>query len=137
MNSVIRMIERIKREFLNKQFLIFLIIGGINTINGMIIPALFTLFLQANLAYAISFIPSLGISYILNSFFTFKEKKLNWLKCIKFYISYIPNFLVQNSIFFLCYNIFHLHRLIGIICASIIAVPITFLLMKYFAFSKK
>lgn len=129
-------IKKIIRIFLSKEFIIFVLIGGINTLNGLLFPAIFSTFLQANVAYIISYIPSLFISYVLNSFFTFKENKLSLIKCIKFYLSYIPNFIIQNIVFFICYNVFDVNKYIGIILASIIGVPVTFLIMKFFAFAK-
>ncbi len=126
----------IMNVFFTKEFLTFLVIGGINTLNGMMFPTIFMCWLQANVAYVVSYIPSLLISYILNSIFTFKEKKLSLKKCIKFYISYIPNFIIQNIVFFVCYNIFDLNKYVGIILSAVIGVPVTFLIMKFFAFKK-
>lgn len=131
-----KIIKKTIELFLTKQFAVFLLIGGINTVNGMLFPTFFSCFLQANMAYIISYIPSLGISYVLNSFFTFDEKSLTIIRCIKFYISYIPNFIIQNVVFFITYNILELNKYVGIILASLIGVPVTFLIMKFFAFKK-
>lgn len=122
--------------FLSKQFFIFLVVGGINTLNGLWIPSLLSVWLQANLAYVLSYIPSLAISYVLNSFFTFKDSQLTFEKYIKFNISYIPNFIIQNIVFFVVYNVCHANKFIGIILASAIGIPVTFLIMKFFTFSK-
>lgn len=130
-------ISRLIKIFISKQFLVFVIVGGINTLNGLIFPTLFSRVFQANIAYVISYIPSLGISYVLNSFFTFHERRLSITKCMKFYISYVPNFLIQNIIFIIFYNVLHANKYVGIIMASALGIPVTFLILKFFTFSKK
>lgn len=123
--------------FFSKEFFFFLLVGGVNTLNGMLFPTILATFVQPNLAFILSYIPSLAISYVLNSFVTFKDKKLSLIKLLKFYMSYVPNFIIQNVVFFICYNIFDVNKYVGIIAASILGIPVTFLLMKFFAFAKK
>ena len=129
-------LQNIADVFFTRQFLTFLVIGGLNTVNGIIFPSLLSLVLQENLAYSLSYIPSLGVSYILNSFFTFKDKHLTFGKYIRFVLSYVPNFLIQNSVLFICFNLLHANKYIGIILASVLGIPITFLLLKFVAFKK-
>ena len=118
--------------FITKEFLIFLIIGLLNTFNGSVFSFIFSSFLHANLAFVCGYILSLCIAYILNSFFTFK-KKLSFKGCLKFCLSYLPNFIIQNLIVFLVYNQFGFHRLIAYVAAAALGVPITFLIIKFFA----
>ena len=134
MTDLQKFLEKIKSNFLTVQFLTFLIIGGINTLNGMLSPYILSVWLPVNLAYVLSYIPNLAISYVLNSLFTFKDRKLSFQKCIKFYISYIPNFVIQNIVFIVVYNVLSLPKLAAIIGASILGIPITFLILKYFTF---
>ena len=130
-------LQWIRREFLTKQFIVFLIIGGINTINGMLVPLLLSVFLQMNLAYVISYIPNLAISYVLNSIFTFHDKNLSFKSLLKFYISYLPNFIIQNVVFALVYNLIGLPKIYAVVAASAIGLPVTFIILKYFTFSKQ
>ena len=60
--------------FFTKQFMLFVGIGIVNTLNGIWIPTVLSLVMNANVAFAIGYIPCLGISYLLNSKFTFHEK---------------------------------------------------------------
>lgn len=131
-------LQSLIRIFLSKQFIIFVLVGCVNTCNGVLFPILFSLVIEnMNLAYMISYIPSLTISYVLNSYFTFKEKHLSFTKCIKFMISYLPNFLIQNVVFFVVYNLLELPKIIATILAAIIGLPVTFLIMKLFTFKKE
>jgi len=130
-------LKKIKNMFFTKSFILFIFVGCINTFNGILLSYLYSLVINdANLAFVVGYITSLTISYLLNSFITFKEK-LNFKKYIKFCISYIPNFIIQNIIVFIVYNTLGLHKLIAYALAAIIGLPVTFILMNVFTFGKK
>ena len=121
-----QLIKRIKEIFLSREFILFLIVGVINTFNGTIFASIYSIFLNENVAFVLGYISSLIISYILNSFITFKEK-LEVRKFIKFAISYIPNFIIQNIVVIIVFNILNYDKIIAYI----------FILMKFFAFRKR
>lgn len=129
-------IKKICNLLLSKEFFLFLIIGVINTINNIIFSYIYSIALNVNLSFILGYLSSLTISYLLNSFVTFKEN-LKFSKYIKFGISYIPNFIIQNVIVIIFYNYLHLYKLFVYTIAAIIGVPVTFIFMKIFAFKKK
>ncbi|GAA0075772.1 GtrA family protein [Clostridium sp. CTA-5] len=129
-------IQKFKDTFFSKQFIMFVIIGIINTFNGVVFSYIYSSFLNENIAFILGYISGLFISYLLNSFITFKER-LDFSKFIKFAISYIPNFIIQNIVVLLVFNIMGLHKLIAYGLAALIGVPVTFILMKFFAFKKE
>lgn len=129
------LIKKIKEVFFSKQFIMFVFIGVINTFNGVIFSYIYSSFLNENIAFIFGYISGLVISYILNSYVTFKEK-LEFNKFIKFAVSYIPNFIIQNIVVFIVFNMMGLHKLIAYGLAAVIGVPITFVFMKFFAFKK-
>ncbi|NMF04427.1 GtrA family protein [Clostridium beijerinckii] len=129
-------VQKFKNTFYTKEFVTFLIIGVINTFNGTVFSYIYSSFLNENVAFIVGYISGLIISYLLNSLITFKEK-LQLNKFIKFAISYIPNFIIQNIVVIIVFNLMGLNKLIAYLLAAIIGVPITFILMKFFAFSKK
>jgi len=128
-------IEKLKDTFFSKQFIIFVLIGIVNTFNGTIFSYIYSSFLSANVAFLPGYISGLLISYILNSLITFKEK-LSFQKLIKFTISSIPNFIIQYIVVIIC-TMMGIHKLFAYMLAAIIGIPITFLFMKFFAFSEK
>ena len=131
--SMESLINKIKEVFFSKQFIMFVFIGVINTFNGVIFSYIYSSFLNENVAFIFGYISGLVISYILNSYVTFKEK-LEFNKFIKFAVSYIPNFIIQNIVVFIVFNMMGLHKLIAYGLAAVIGVPITFVFMKFFAF---
>ena len=74
-------IQKFKNTFFSKQFITFVIIGIINTFNGVIFSYIYSNFLNENIAFILGYISGLFISYLLNSFITFKER-LNFSKFI-------------------------------------------------------
>ena len=68
------LINRIKEVFFSKQFIMFVFIGVINTFNGVVFSYIYSSFLNENIAFIFGYISGLVISYILNSYVTFKEK---------------------------------------------------------------
>jgi len=128
--------EKVKRYFFSFEFFRFLLIGGINTINGVVFSFLFSRILPAQIAFWCGYLASLSISYLLNSAITFHER-LSFPKMLRFFVSYIPNFLIQNVVVYLVHGVFRKSELLAYILAAIIGIPVTFLILKLFAFHKK
>lgn len=126
-------IKKKKNIFINKEFILFIIIGVINTFNGIVFSFIYSSLLNENLAFVLGYISGLIVSYILNSYITFKEK-LSITKFLKFGISYIPNFIIQNIVVIITFNILELHKLVAYCLAAVIGIPVTFVLLKFFAF---
>ena len=103
----------------------------------MIFSTIYSFFIHdATLAFIPGYITANVVSYLLNSFLTFKEK-LGVVKFIKFFISYIPNFIIQTVIVWLYSRFVGGSPIIAYAIAAVIGVPVTFVLMKIFAFGKK
>lgn len=128
-------IKKTKETFLSWQFIKFIIIGVINTLSTTIFASLFPKSINANIAFILGYLMGTIISYVLNSIFTFKEK-FAISKYIKFFISTIPNYLVQQVSVIVIYNMLGMNRYIAYLFAAIIGVPVTFVLLKVFAFKK-
>ena len=121
--------------FFNKEFMLFLIIGVINTLNGIIFAYFFSLFITGTVAFILGYIISLSISYFLNTIIVFK-KEIRLINYWKFCLSYIPNFLIQLILVAILLNIFELNKLLVYSISAILGVPITFLMLKFFALKK-
>lgn len=119
--------------FLNGDFFKFVVIGVINTFNGVLFSSIaFIITNYPFLSFLFGYITSLLIAYLLNSFFIFKSK-LNIFKLFKFCISYIPNFLIQTVVVSFLLVSTNIPEVIIYLLAAIVSVPITFLLVKFYA----
>ncbi len=132
MNKLMRFI----RFFLNREFVLFIIIGGINTLSGVFFSYIYSLGMTVNLAFMAGYLTGLLISYLLNSLVNFKTR-LSLTKFFKFAISYVPNFIIQNIIVFIVYNTMKADKLIAYVLAAVLGIPITFFCVKIFAFKNK
>lgn len=123
--------------FMSREFLMFLIVGGVNTVSNIIFSTVYSLFIpNTTLAFFPGYITSNVVSYLLNSKLTFKEK-LGFVKFIKFFISYIPNFIIQTVIVWLYDKFIQGPSVVAYVIAAIIGVPVTFVFMKIFTFKNK
>lgn len=128
--------KKFKKTFFSRDFITFVAIGVINAINGIWIAYVYSLFIKsAIMAYIFGFLTSLCISYIFNSLLNFKES-LTLRKFGKFAISNIPNFLIQVFSVVVLIKILELSKLISYTISAVIAVPITFILVKINVFRK-
>lgn len=117
-------------QFISRDFITFIFIGIINALNGIWISYVYSIFItNAIIAYILGFCTSLIIAYILNSKLNFKTK-LNIKQFIKFIINNIPNFIIQVTSVILLLNTFKYPKLLSFAISTIIAVPITFILVK-------
>lgn len=128
--------KKLYEMFFRKEFVLFLIIGIVNTFNGTLFSFLFSYLYNANIAFIIGYLCGLIIAYLLNSYIVF-HKTLSLSRFWRFAISYIPNFLIQNILVFFIYNQWHYDKMIAYVSAAVIGIPITFLLLKVFAFQKQ
>lgn len=128
--------SRLKRLLFSPTFLRFLVVGAFNTGITTLLSVLYHRLIPAAVpAFALGYITTNVLAFLMNCFFTFK-KKPTLRRFAKFFISYIPNFLIQcASVWCLC-DLCSLPQWLSFVVAAIIGVPVTFLLMKVFAFKK-
>lgn len=128
--------DRTKRYLLSLEFIRFLIIGCVNALTGVLFEYLFSLVLPTQTAFVCGYLVSLAVSYVLNSFFTFRQR-LSFGRMMKFFASYIPNFLIQNIVVYLFCTVWKLPAVIGYVLAAVIGIPVTFLLLKLYTFQSE
>ena len=130
-------LPELRRHFWSRSFLIFLLIGGINTFDCTILASfLIWTGIDGNLAFNIGYITSNIIAYWLNSIFLFPEP-LRLARYGRFFLSYIPNYLIQNIIVFMVYNLLGLPSVVSFLLAAVTGLPVTFLLVKLFVFQRR
>lgn len=129
-------IDKTKKMLFNKQFIIFLIIGCINTASSAIFSSIYSMLLGKVAAFIPGYLTGILVSYVLNTLFTFKDQ-LDWTKLIKFAISTIPNFLIQFVTVYIGVRLLQINHLICYGAAAVIGVPLTFIILKLFVYSNK
>ncbi|WP_307417043.1 GtrA family protein [Paenibacillus sp. W2I17] len=122
-------------KHLNKEFLKFLISGGINTLATYLMYLFLLLFYNYSLSYSVSYITGIFLSYYLNSVFVFKEK-ISFRKFLKFPIVYLVQYIVNMLMLYVLVEYAQFNVQIVPLVAMIITVPITFILSKMIIKSK-
>jgi len=126
----------LKRHFLSREFLLFLVVGCINTFLCSFLAELLTPLLgNANVAFNAGYLLSNINAYILNGWLVFPTR-LTLARYVKFFLSYVPNYIIQNIIVLVFYNWLGLPSLASFLIAAVLGVPITFLFVKIFAFGR-
>lgn len=128
--------QTVKHHFFTRAFLLFLVVGTINTfLCSFLATVIEPLVGNANLAFNIGYLLSNVNAYLLNSVFVFPTR-MTLVRYVKFFLSYVPNYIIQNAIVFVAYNLLVLPSIASYLLAAILGVPITFLCVKIFAFGR-
>ena len=129
--------ERFMATFFSMQFVKFVIVGILCTMFNVIFSWGYRMFIPSTtLAFLPGYVTANIVSYILNSLATFKER-LSFTRFVKYFVSYIPNFIIQTIIVFAYDALFPASpSIFAYILAAIIGVPVTFIIMKVFTFKK-
>ncbi len=111
------------------EFIRFILVGGINTINYYLLYLL--LFRIFGLAYMfshwIAFFISMIISFYLNVYFTYQVKP-TFAKFLKFPLTQIVNISLSSGCIYILVEYFHLNSTIAPIFSVLFTFPITFIL---------
>ncbi len=124
------------RTYLSRDFMLFIFCGGMGTLTNFVFSLIISMKVNTTLSYVFGYAISLFVAYALNASLIYKEKyRLNGF--IKFVVSYIPNFLILLTFVAVFLNIFHWNKVIVYALAGLLGLPVTYLLVKIFAFGKR
>ena len=128
-------VSRMMKTFLSRDFLLFVFCGGMGTLTNFVCALAISTQINPTAAYVGGYGLSLFVAYALNALLIFKER-LRVFDFVKFVISYIPNFAILFAFVCVFLNIFGWHKVIVYALAAVFGLPVTFILVKLFAFRK-
>lgn len=128
-------LQRLIRTYVSKKFLIFVFCGGMGTLTNFVFSLMISTKIDPTIAYIFGYSISLFVAYFLNARLNFKQR-LGVTKFLKFVVSYMPNFAILFLFVFLFLNIFNWNKVIVYALASLFGLPITFILVKIYAFKR-
>ena len=131
-----KLFTELKRTFISKKFIGYCLVGIVNTFNTAFFSWLAHFKVQENVAAYIGYFISLTINYILNSIIVFKNR-LNLRRYLRFLLSYVPNFIIYTLVSLLTINIMQINQFWATVLATAAGAPITFVILKLFAFGSK
>lgn len=131
------MLTKLRQQFWTREFALFIVVGCVNTFNGTFLAWLFGFAVgDANLAFNLGYLTSNVIAYALNSAIIFPTP-LSLSRYVKFALSYVPNYIIQNAIVLIFYNWLGFPPMASYLLAAVLGLPITFLCVKIFAFGRR
>ncbi|WP_338554877.1 GtrA family protein [Paenibacillus sp. KS-LC4] len=89
-----------------------------------------------SLAYSISYIAGIVISYVFNTIFVFKQP-VSIKSFLKFPIVYIVQYLLNILLIYLFVEKFHISEKLALIISIFFTFPITYVLSKYVLIKKQ
>ncbi len=125
------MIRLIKEKLLNKKFLTFGIIGGINTVLAQLIYLVAVkMSIEPSLSSLLGDTLTMILSYFLNMKFTYHEKP-SLKSALTFPISYVPGLLINMATVFIVVNWLSLPKEWAKAVSLPITIPLNFVCMSF------
>jgi putative flippase GtrA len=117
---------------LNEQFVRFVIVGVINTLNYYVLYLLFYHLAGLNYmsAHIIAFLISMIGSFYLNSYFTYKVKP-TFKKFLQFPLTYVVNITVTTLAIWVFVDVLGWSESLSPLLATVLAIPFTFVVSKF------
>lgn len=130
--------DKLRRQFWTKEFFLFVVVGVVNTLDCSLFAAVLMEYgiENANIAFNIGYVLSNILAYLLNCWLIFPTRP-QLMQYLRFAISYVGNALIENAAVIVLYNWLGFPPVVSFVLAAIVSVPVTFLLVKMYAFRKK
>lgn len=112
------------------EFVRFLLAGGMNTVLGYGIYLLFLLFLPYNIAYTISFLAGIALSYWLTSRFVFQQG-LSLRSALRYPLIYLFQYVMGLIILTLLVERFRMKARWAPVVVVVCTIPLTFFLSRF------
>jgi len=117
-------------KYMNKEVLGFLIVGGLNTGITYAIYYAMLQFVNFNIAYIISYVSGIIISFLLNGRYVF-HTKLTLTKALKYPLVYIAQYIINVIVLNLLVKYGIVNETFAPIIVIVVSLPVTFILSKY------
>jgi putative flippase GtrA len=114
-------------RFISRDFLRFLLWGGINTFITFGIYAVLLKVVPYPVAYTIAYVSGIFTSYCLNTLRVFR-KRLSLRRALQYPFVYLVQYLAGLLVLYVLIEMTHLNKLIASPIAVIMTTPLTFLL---------
>lgn len=107
----------------------FIFIGSLNTGLSYLIYLIFLIFLPYSIAYSLSFVTSILISYFLNTYLVFNQPWC-WKKLAQFPLVYLVQYSVGLLFLSLMIEYLDINEKLAPLLTIILLIPLTYILTK-------
>jgi putative flippase GtrA len=123
-------------RFINRDFFHFIFWGGFNTLAGYLIYAALLRFLPYLIAYSITYVIIVSLSYFLNSKFVFKQE-LKLSKAAKYPLVYITQYLLGMASLYLLVHVLRFNKLLAPALVVLLTIPVTYFVSRRIVSGKR
>ena len=129
--------KQILRKLIDSRFLVFLLVGGFNTLFGYILFGLFFKVGQLHYTFALMLAYAVGVflSYATHKRFTFQQAKNRGKNLPKYISSYAVIFILNSLFLSLLVEVLTLDPLLGQMIAIVVISLLSFVIQKYWVFA--
>lgn len=135
MESITELLSKFKKTFVSKKFIYFCVLGVINTFNDAFYSWLAHFVVQENVAAVIGYVIALTIGFFINCRVIFKRRP-TYKRYLRYGLAYVPNFIIYFLVTFITINTMGLPQFWATVLAAVAGGPITFVIIKIYAFGK-
>lgn len=126
--------------FKNGEWKRFLRFAGVGAINTGVSFLIYVVLVKSNLHYILSsivaYIAGIAVSYLLNTFFVFQEKRTA-SNLFKFVSVYLTALLINLTLLYLAVDIIGISKIMGQIAVTALVLFYNYFLQKIWTFRKK
>ncbi|MFZ7131640.1 MAG: GtrA family protein [Eubacteriales bacterium] len=117
---------------LDKEFVRFLIVGGLNTIIGYTVTLILYMGLKMDYraAQLVNFMICFPIAYTLQALYAFRTK-WSFKRFLIYPFSSLPNYILQFTTLLICVEIFGVIEYIAYLISYIVPIPIMFFVIRF------
>ncbi|MEL6402826.1 MAG: GtrA family protein [Chloroflexota bacterium] len=117
-------------KFTKSETLRYILVVGLNTGITYLIYLLVLLFAQYIIAYTVSYVSGIVISYVLNSLLVFRQP-LQWSKAIQYPVVYVVQFIIGSILITFFVEVLAIDPSLAALANVIVLLPISFILTRF------
>jgi len=128
--------------FLNREIITYAVAGVLTTLVNLGVYRLFrkAFLMEAYTANAIAWIAAVSFAYIVNNFWVFRQRWVNFLdefyKVVKFFAARMLSLIVEMLGLYIFYTVMNINDMIVKVFMAIVVIILNYLLSKFFIFKK-
>ncbi|MHB1947179.1 MAG: GtrA family protein [Gammaproteobacteria bacterium] len=117
-------------KFIDNKFLRFILVGAFNTGFTYLLYIALLYFFSYFIAYSITYIIGIGVSYLINTIFVF-NKSISLKKALQFPIVYAIQYVLGATLLYIFVGFLGIDKFYAPVAIIIICTPITYFLSGY------
>ena len=108
----------------------FVVFGSLNTLIAYLLYLALLLFLPYPIAYSVSYVCGIFISYVLNATFVFHEP-LRISRALQYPVIYVVQYVLSMGLLYVLVELLHFDKVVAPFVIASAMIPIAYLLSRY------